>query len=183
MPPHRHRIFRYPNHARATIEEQEAERRKSSRAQRRLWRQRAKRRRLRARARAPNAKRKSVPTGGGSQGQARRPNNVRWKKPSAPRRRPSARQGLRIETRGRKEAARTTSDTKNRLTREQLEETANQRGSRRHTAKPETEAQALALRAKAESQKQSLAEQRVRQAAAKKQQEELDAAQRICVHS
>lgn len=75
----------------------------------------------------------------------------------------------------------TLSDTKNRLTREQLEkETAHQQALAAARAKAEAEAQALATaRAKAEAEAKALAEQRAQaEAAAKKQQEELEHAQK-----
>lgn len=92
-----------------------------------------------------------------------------------------ARKDLESKLAEEKKQRETLSDTKNRLTREQLEkETANQQALAAARAKAEAEAQALATaRAKAEAEAKALAEQRVQaEAAAKKQQEELDAAQK-----
>ena len=79
----------------------------------------------------------------------------------------------------------TLSDTRNRLTREQLEkESEHQRALTAARAQAEAEVLALAqARAKAEAEAKALAAQRVQaEAAAKKQQEELDAAQRDLRH-
>ncbi len=79
----------------------------------------------------------------------------------------------------------TLSDTRNRLTREQLQkETEHQQALVAARAKAEAEAQALATaRAKAEAEARALAEQRKQaEEAAIKQQQELDAAQRELRH-
>jgi hypothetical protein len=79
----------------------------------------------------------------------------------------------------------TLSDTRNRLTREQLQkETEHQQALVAARAKAEAEAQALATaRAKAEAEAKALAEQRKQaEEAAIKQQQELDAAQRELRH-
>lgn len=92
-----------------------------------------------------------------------------------------ARKDLEAKLAEEKKQRETLSDTKNRLTREQLEkETAHQQALAAARAKAEAEAQALATaRAKAEAEAKALAEQRVQaEAAAKKQQEELEQAQR-----
>ncbi|MBL8520119.1 MAG: hypothetical protein JNK75_05540 [Betaproteobacteria bacterium] len=92
-----------------------------------------------------------------------------------------ARKDLEAKLAEEKKQRETLSDTKNRLTREQLEkETAHQQALAAARAKAEAEAQALATaRAKAEAEAKALAEQRVQaEAAAKKQQEESDLAQK-----
>lgn len=92
-----------------------------------------------------------------------------------------ARAELEAKLAAEKKQRETLSDTKNRLTREQLErESEQQRALTAARAKAEAEAQALAqARAKAEAEAKSLATARMQaEAAAKKQQEELEAAQR-----
>jgi hypothetical protein len=79
----------------------------------------------------------------------------------------------------------TLSDTRNRMTREQLQkETEHQQALAAARAKAEAEVQALATaRAKAEAEARALAEQRKQaEEAARKQQQELDAAQRELRH-
>ena len=97
----------------------------------------------------------------------------------------NARVELELKLAAEKKQRDTLSDTRNRLTREQLEkESEHQRALTAARARAEAEAQALATaRAKAEAEAKALAAQRVQaEAAAKKQLEELEAAQRDLRH-
>ena len=96
-----------------------------------------------------------------------------------------ARLDLEVKVAAEKKQKDSISDTRDRLTREQIEKEAqHQRALSEARAKAEAEVQALAqARQRAEAEAKALAEARVQaEAAAKKQQEELDAAQRELRH-